>query len=468
MKLLLIAAAAGSVFFLGSPDHHRTIEEHYNTTPSQSIEMRGFSGSRIRFRCWDKNEVSVRLDISYSSSDERDEQRYLDGISLKQTQTSDGLRIEYQEQAMSRRSDRTFWTWLRSAFSGSFTSKEIEGEIFVPRSNPLKAEVRYGSIEMDGMKGDLQLLGTSNTVVLKDCSAIGEVNNDYGRVTIENGGGSLRLSSKSTTIVIDRFAGKAEIDANYSNITARNVTQSMTIHSTSGTIRVDHVGGDLSIRSDYSNITANDIAGILEVQDKSGRIRAKTMAGVRIDGNYSTIEITDVSGKSGKDIELSGQSGAIYLVNAVGSVQIDNPFGTVNLKEIKGNVEVKSKSSTVTATRVAGDWTSITQYCTLSLRDLNSKRVTISNSSGPIDVRLKVVPSFVDIKNEWSKVSLEMPTGFSGDVDLSATYGHIETNLPLSKNKSLGGSGYAMGKIGSGTGSLTVETKSGTISVIQR
>jgi DUF4097 and DUF4098 domain-containing protein YvlB len=469
MKTILFALTASTMLFVSAPERHRTLEQQYATTPAQKIELTGFSGSRLKVRCWDKNEISIRLDISFEASEERDEQKYLDAIALKARESKEQIRIEYFEPEMSLRNNRSVWTWLKSVFSGSYTRKEIEGEIFVPRSNTLTADVRYGSIDMDGMKGGFSLQGTGNTVVMKNCSAVGEVTNDYGKVTLENCGGALRLSSKSTTVLIDQFDGKVSIDADYSNITVRDVSEPLTIHSTSGTIKVDRIGGDATIRSDYSNITANSIGGVLEILDKSGKIRVRTVGGVKIDGEYSSMEISDVSGKSGKPITLSGQSGPISLSNAVGDVQIDNPYGTIELKEIKGNVEIKAKSSNVRATGISGDWTSTTEYCTLSLRDLSAKRVIMSNMSGQIDVDLKVAPSTVDIRNEYAKVNLEMPTGFSGDVDLNVTYGHIETNLPLSKTKSFdGGGGYAMGKMGNGNGKISVETKSGNVKVTQR
>ncbi|HCA78720.1 MAG TPA: hypothetical protein DEP53_03195 [Bacteroidetes bacterium] len=469
MKTIAFAVAASTMLFVNTPDRHRTIEEHYATTPSQSIELRGFTGSRMKVRCWDKNEVSIKLDISFSSSNERDEQKYLDAITLKKTQQEKSLRIDYQEPEITTRGGRSFWTWLYSVFSGSYTRKEAEGEIFVPRTNALTAEVRYGVIEMEGMKGALSLLGTGNTVNLKDCAALGEVTNDYGKVKLERCGGNLRLSSKSTTIVLDRFEGKADIDAEYSNITVLDITQSLSIRSTSATIKVDNVGGDATIRSDYTTLTVNDIKGMLTVADKSGMIRAKGMDGVSIDGEYSTMEIADVSGKAGKAITLDGQSGSITLANASGDVQINNPYGIIDLKDIRGNVEVRSKSSNIRAARVTGDWSSATEYSQVTLRDLSAKRVTVSNSSSPIDIQLKTAPTDVDIRNEYGTVELSMPPGFSGEVDINVTYAHIETNLPLSKKKSFdGGGGYAMGKIGTGNGKLSIETNSGNVKVMQR
>jgi len=469
MKTLLVAVATSTFLFVNTPDRHRTIEEHYTTTPSQSIELRGFSGSRIKIRSWDKNEVSIRLDVSFSSSNERDEQKYLDAISLKKSQQEKLLRIDYQEPEISTKSNRSFWTWLNSVFSGSYTRKETEGEIFVPRTNALTAEVRYSVIEMEGMKEPLSFLGTGNTVRLKDCTALGEVTNDYGKATLEQCGGNLRLSSKSTTIVLDQFEGKADIDADYSNITVRDIKQGLSIRSTSGTIKVDNVGGDATIQSDYSTITVNNVKGMLTVGDKSGKIRARGSDGIAIDGQYSTMEIADVSGKAGKTITLAGASGSITLANASGDVQINNPYGIIDLRDIRGNVEVQSKSSSIRATGVTGNWSSTTEYSQVTLRDLSAKRVKVSNSSSPIDIALRTPPTDVEIRNEYGTVTLSMPPGFSGDVDINVTYARIETNLPLSKKKTFdGGGGYAIGKIGSGNGKLSIETKSGNVKVMER
>ena len=105
----------------------------------------------------------------------------------------------------------------------------------------------------------------------------------------------------------------------------------------------------------------------------------------------------------------------------------------------------------------------------MSIDDLSAKSVTMTNSGGPIDISLRTVPTTVDIRNEYAKVDLEIPWGFSGDVDLNVTYGAIKTNLELAKTKSFdGGGGYAIGKIGSGSGKLSVETKSGELRVMQR
>jgi hypothetical protein len=91
----------------------------------------------------------------------------------------------------------------------------------------------------------------------------------------------------------------------------------------------------------------------------------------------------------------------------------------------------------------------------------------ITNSSNPVEVQLKSVPAHIDIKNQYGSASVSMPSGYVGEVSLEATYGQIECNLPI-KVKSLGGGAYGTGKMGTGTGSINIETESGNIKLMQR
>lgn len=469
MKTLALAAATSALLFFGSPETHRTIEQHYATAATQRIELTGFSGAQLTVRCWEKNEVSIKLDISYTSSNKKEEQQYLDAITLRENRSQGELRIDYFEPEISNQGNRSLWSGLKSLFTGAYQSKEIRGEILVPSSNALALDARYGTVSLDGVKGLLRLTGTGNTVTINNCSALGDVSNDYGKVTVKNCGGSLRLESKSTTVIVEQFAGSAVIDAEYSNINVHDVSRSLSIHSSSGTITVEKVGEDATIRSPYTYVTVSNIGGMLEVEDQSGTVRARAMDGVKVTNEYGPIEISDVTGKAGKPIILGGQSGTISVTNAKGNVQIKNPYGPVTLRDIKGNVDLQSKSNQVVANRISGDWSSRTEYCTISIEELSAKTVTMTNTGGPIELSLQSVPTTIDIKNEYAKVDVEMPKGFSGEVDLNVSYGSIKTNLELSKTKSFdAGGGYAMGKIGSGNGKLSIETKSGELRVMQR
>lgn len=159
MKTIILAALATTMMSFENPERQRDIEQHFSTQAAERIELRGFNSSDIKIRSWDKNEVSVKLSISFSSSDQKDEQRYLDAITLKHEESRELLRITLQEPDMTSKNRGSFWSWIKKFFTGSFISKRVEGEIYVPQSNPLLAEVRYGSISLDGMKGPLNCPG---------------------------------------------------------------------------------------------------------------------------------------------------------------------------------------------------------------------------------------------------------------------------------------------------------------------
>jgi hypothetical protein len=471
MKTLALCCAVSLTLFSGPgpSDRQREIDEHFKVTPAQRIEIQGFSGSDIKFRSWDNSEVYVKLSISISTSSEKDEQRYLEGVRLRKSETTQSMVITFEEPSFMSRSHYSFWSWLESIFSGSATSKRIEGEIFVPRANPLTAEVRYGSVSLDGMKGPLNVRGTSNRVTLMNCSAVEEIANDFGNITIERSGGSLQLSTKSSTVMLDQFTGNATIDADYSTITVKDVTQSLTLNSKSATIRVDRVGGSAQIRSDYSKITANDIGGMMEIDDQSGSIRARHVGGANVHALYSTIEISGVTGKGGKDITIVGQSGQVSLLDATGNAKVENPYGNTEINNLRGNVFAESKSSRVDADGIQGDWISHTEYCTVWVRDLTAKHVTMTNKSGKIDISLKAIPSLTNIRNEYADVNVEIPGGFSGNVDLDCTYGKIESNIPHIKDRVIRETGgYHLRFEGDGKTKLIVEATSGNVRVMQR
>jgi DUF4097 and DUF4098 domain-containing protein YvlB len=465
MKTFAIAVATTLLLFAGSPEKHREIEKRYATQPSQRIEIKGFMGSEITFRSWEKNEVYIKLDISISASDDSYEVNYIDGVSVTDKQSAEALVVTFREPDGSWR--KSFWSGFKSFFSGWRVRKEISGEIYLPQSNAFTTDMKYGSIALENMKGPLRLLGTSNTLSLKNCSSVQEIENNYGKTTLEKCGGSLDLLGESSKITVEDFNGNGTIDANYSTITVRGVARPLTINSQSATIKVDDLQSSLNVHSDYSTITANKIAGMVDIRTSSGKVRVKEAEGLGLDADYSTVEASSISGKASKGIYVKGQSGKLTLEDAVGDLKIENPYSQIDLRRIKGSVELSTESGRVIAEDISGDWNSTSQYSTVIVRSLVGQRVVITNSSNPVEVQLKSVPTHIDIKNQYGSASVSMPTGYAGEVSLEATYGQIECNLPI-KVKSLGGGAYGTGKMGAGTGSINIETESGNIKLMQR
>ncbi|MBI3579241.1 MAG: hypothetical protein HY089_07515, partial [Ignavibacteriales bacterium] len=399
MKTILAAFAISFLLAAPESDKSRDIEKRIATQPSQRIEINGFTGSNITFKSWDKNEVYLKLNVSMSSSDEQYERDYIESVNVTESQMESVVRLTFREPAKEFK-EKTFWGVFKSMF-GSYIRKEISGEIYVPQSNPLSTDMKYGSVSLEDMKGSVRLLGRSNTVTLKNCSSLEIVENDYGKTTIENSGGHLRLEGRSGTIIIDDFSGTITGNAAYSTVTINKIKDKVSLKSQSARLSFENIQGDLSVKSDYSTITINNVSGFVDVGTKSGNVKVNEVGGVSIDADYTRVEVGSVSGKSKKDIVINGRSGSLLLEDAVGNVKIDNPYSKMDLEKIRGNVDLRSKSATVTGEDIVGDWFSETEYSKISLERLTAQSFSVINKSNPVEIQFTNVPNKIDIKNEY-------------------------------------------------------------------
>ncbi|MBI3189129.1 MAG: DUF4097 family beta strand repeat protein [Ignavibacteriales bacterium] len=429
------------------------------TLPEKRIEISGLHGAHITIKTWDKNEVNVKVKFQIESSDKEYENKFRPGVMLTSTPSGD---ITYVRFTVIDYHDEGFSLW--KLFKRFYVNKEISGEIYVPKKNSLTTDLKYGSLTLEDMEGELNLNGVSNTVTLRRCTAIQTVENNYGKTTIEQSGGNLKLEGTSSTVSISDFDGKIHAEADYSTVTISRVKQGVYVSDKSGKLKIEDVGGSVSLDADYSTVTVKNVKGFVDVNSTSGTVKVNNVEGVSVDANYSDVDIIGVSGASGKPIYVKGQSGSLTLQDAVGNVSIDNPYSNIDLKNVKGNVELSAKSSQVTASELTGDWNSRTEYCSVKLRKLTANNISMTNKSDGIEIRLLNVPHSINIQNEYGSVSVRMPSGFSGNVELDSEYGSVHTNLPL-KRKSRSSSEYATGKVGSGNGSIIIGTKSGDIEV---
>ncbi len=443
-------------------ERHKALTHRVATTPAQRIEIEGFSGSDIHFKSWENNEIVINLQVSISSSDNDYENDFIASAKISEMTSAKEIRLSFDAEDRQDGEGFSFW----KLFKRFYVEKKISGEIYVPRSNPLATDFKYGSMTLEDMEGELQLDGVSNTLTIKNCSAVKRISNNYGKTTIDHSGGDLTLRGTSSTVTILNFNGKARIDADYSTVTISGMQQGVTLSDQSGKIKLDDIGGNVTLDANYSTVTIKNVAGFTDINSSSGTIHVSTVDGIGVDAKYSSIEIDGVSGKAGKNIRVRGQSGNCTLTNAVGNVFIDDPYSTIVLKDITGNVNLSSKSSGITAMNVSGNWDSQTEYCKLKLRKLSAGTIAITNRSDAVDLGLSEAPDSLSIENEYGDVSVRMPRGFSGSIDLRSEYGSVDSNFPL-KSKSHGNSDLASGNVGSGKGMIIIETKSGNIELFE-
>jgi DUF4097 and DUF4098 domain-containing protein YvlB len=458
MKSLVIVLVCLVSVQLSYAGKSRVVEKRVPTSPNQRIEVSGISGSRVSFRSWDKDEVYVHLTVSLSSSDEEYEQAYVAGVSIDDASSADLVRLTFREGGAKERSG----SWLSRLFGQFFVNKEISGEVYVPQRNALMTDMKYGSMSLDGMAADVELLGVSNSVVLRNCASVRRVENNYGTTRIENSGGAASITGASSKVTVTDFAGSVEIDANYSTVTIARITKDVQLTDQSGRVSVDDVGGSATIDADYSTVTLARVQGAVKVRATSGSVSLRDAGSAAVDGRYSSIDISGITGKAGRDLTVKSESGRLSIEDVAADVVIDNPYSTIRLDRVRGNVSVNTTSGSIEASDVVGDWRSQSPYSSVTLHGLTAGSISIGTSNNLVRVSCRTVPSTVSVRNDYGGVRISMPQGFSGAVDLDAEYGPVDTNLPL-KIRKRSQSASATGKLGTGTGSILVETKSGDI-----
>ncbi|MBI5472757.1 MAG: DUF4097 family beta strand repeat protein [Ignavibacteriae bacterium] len=445
----------------------KEIDQHFKVDAGQKIVIEGFSGSRIRFSSWNKPEVYVHLTVSISASDEKYEQQFIDAVKIEERRSADAVVIRFDDAGNTIKQTRSLWEGVKSLFGMRSVSREVHGEIFVPVGNDLTANIPYANVSLENMNGNIRITGSSNELTLRNCTSLEMIANDYGKTLIQNSGGNLTLTGQSGTISVENFDGAISCNAPYGKLRFSHIRKPLKVRSQSGEITIDDVQGNLNVASDYSPISIMNVAGFAEVQSQSGTITIRQVDGASVKSDYSKIELANVTGKANREIVIGNQSGSIAVADVVGNLRIDGAYSRITMNDVKGNVRVTSQSGSVAGENIDGDWDSETQYSSVRVSRLNAKQVRASNSSDPVKFDLTSVPNSISIRNQYADVAINMPRGFSGEVNLDVEYGTIASNLPINvKNKS--NSAYAVGKVGSGSGLISIETTSGKISLMEK
>jgi|GEM_PF-960855 len=444
-------------------EQSKTLERSFNVKSGQKIIIEDLSGAKLIVKPWEKNEVYVKLRVKMSSSDNDFEKEYIRSVSLKESSDNTELRITYDET----KEKGGGWSFLGIDLRiNYYQKKEITGEIYIPEKNDFQTNARYGELNVYDLKGEVELYGRSNKLTVKNSPQLRAIDNDYGDTYIEACGGRLLLRNRSNKTNIKTFNGLLKVEADYSNINIDGVSSNLIVDSRSGDNVISNVKGDLKINSHYSNITLDNIGGFADVVGRSGNIDINKAAGVNVNGEYCNIKLKSISGKPDRTMKIISKSGRLDIEDLTGNLYIDNPYSEMDFRQIKGNIDLKGRSSTIRGNNITGNWKSNTEYMTVKVRDLSAKSIDITNRSNPVVLDLSTTPADVNIVNEYGGVKIDMPGGYSGEIDLSVQYGEIETNLPV-KHKNLGNSAYAVGREGNGQGKINIETRSGNIEVFE-
>jgi hypothetical protein len=216
------------------------------------------------------------------------------------------------------------------------------------------------------------------------------------------------VSTASGDVDIEGLESGGEIDATSGDVWLAACSGNFTVGVASGDVEIEEIRGDLSLSSASGGVTVRDIRGSVEVSVASG-----SFLGKMIEGSF----------------KLNGASGDVTVDKCDGAVDVSTASGDVVLKSVSGELLVNTSSGDVTADVVSAD-----------IMD-----VAISCSSGDVE--------------------LNVPSGASYALDIGSVSGSIHCKVPLSVEKVT--RNELRGTVGSGNGSVSLNTSSGDIKIYE-
>ena len=218
------------------------------------------------------------------------------------------------------------------------------------------------------------------------------------------------------------------------------------VSSTSGDVQVTSVEGECAVYGSSGDVFLKTIGGNAFVGVSSGDVEIRGVQGdIQLRSSSGDAMIRDAGGSinlaaSSGDMEVYGVSGDATVELASGDFVIDGCEGDVVSRTVSGNAILKDVLGSVRAVAGSGD-------VSMNILPVGEKEFRVNTSSGDVSVVFAT------------------PERYGFLLDVSTASGSIEGDLDIQLDKV--SRRVLRGVVGSGKGTLTIETASGNI-VIQQ
>ena len=220
---------------------------------------------KVTINTWNKNEFKVDVQIKVSAGNNKDAQRYIDGISVTDRKAGGVVSFETNFGQMSTQSGWSLWNGRNSR------KVEVNYIVYMPAKNALKINNRYGATVLPDFDGKIAISSAYGSF---DAQALTHADNDikvkYGSASIESlVSGEVDVAYGSLDI---GSADKLNADINYSSVKISKLKNTADINARyAGTVKISELDKNFSsltinglysgIKVGMNNITADfDIA----------------------------------------------------------------------------------------------------------------------------------------------------------------------------------------------------------------
>ncbi len=251
--VLLVAILAGVATVRAQFTETREFTKRFAVTPEQSIEITNKYG-KIELTTWEKDSVVFEVKMKVEEKKLSRLDKALDNIDFDFTESQHYL-IGRTIVDKNRTQLGSEFLKFKETLLQTDGSIEIDYKVWLPATNPLKIENKFGDIYMDDYDGEL------------------EINLSNGKLKAHDFGSQARLILNFADASINKME-RGGIEANYSDIYIKQ-------------------GNDLKYSGKSSEIEMIETKS-LTADSRRDKFRLRRIGSIEADGNFSNFRINDL------------------------------------------------------------------------------------------------------------------------------------------------------------------------------
>jgi len=242
-------------------------------------------------------------------------------------------------------------------------------------------------------------------------------------VDVEAGPWRFRRSIELDLTVAVPARARIEGETARGDFDAVGLSQALSIVTTSGDVELSGLTGPARVQCTSGDVTLRDLAQSIVVRVTAG------------------------------DVDAANLQGPLTVRATSGDVSANDVRGGARIETSTGDVEVHGLIGPVLVSTSAGE---------ITLEGASADSCVLETASGDIAAALTTAPRLVQIRSSSGTVSLDLPAGAGGALDLQTGSGSIQVKSALQVE--IMNRNRLTGRLG-GTGSVAVRTSSGDITL---
>lgn len=333
LAVILLLAVTYTALAAGA-EATRTFEKLFTLTGKASLEIENRYGS-VDIRNWDKEEISVKVDVKVTHSSRETADRQLSFINISFSQQNNSVKaITEIDQRIGRSGFRLF-------SSGSDEPGiSINYTVYAPKESDLRITHRYGDIFINEATGhtfiDLRYGNLqANSIIRDNTRPLSEINLAYSTKANITEADWLQVNMRYSDLSVVSCRALV-VSSSYSKLRVEKASSIVT-ESRYGEYHLGDINNFVT-ESAYTNYSIGSISNTLDVESRYGNVRVNKMP-----ADFSKIKFTSSYG----NLRIGMDPGASYRIESSAS------YGNVNIPSV-GSVNRISSGRQSTISGVIG------------------------------------------------------------------------------------------------------------------